>query len=189
MVTPEDERLIEACLNGHAAAQKRLYDRYCKKMMAVCYRYIGNRDEAEDVFHDAFVKVFDKLGTFRKEAALETWIMRIMIFTALNFLKAKKRIRFDSFDDEAPSIPSDTFTDHNINTDHLFAAIQSLPAGYRVVLNMFAIEGYSHAEIAEKLGITESTSRSQFVRAKALLAKKLEKLSLIPSHNHGNRPL
>lgn len=177
MITKQEEELIKGCLEGNRSAQNRLFDKYSPKMLGVCFRYSQTMHEAEDIMQDAFVKVFTYLPTFRKESPLEGWIKRIMVNTALNHLKATQRLRMESDISEAENNEQLSVSQfHEIDSNILMQQIQQLPTGYRVVLNMFAIEGYSHKEIAAQLGINESTSRSQFARAKDMLKKKLEAL-------------
>lgn len=178
MITLQEEELISGCLAGKRSAQNRLFDKYAPKMLGVCYRYAQTEHDAEDIMQDGFVKVFKNLKNFRKESSLETWIKRVMINTALNHLKATQKLRMEQ--DIAVAENSADFSIHQwntIDTEILMQSIHSLPSGYRVVLNMFAIEGYSHKEIAEQLNITESTSRSQFARAKVLLKKKIDAIN------------
>jgi RNA polymerase sigma factor (sigma-70 family) len=177
----EDEELIRDCIREERLAQNRLYERFASKMLGVCFRYAQTQAEAEDILQDGFVKVFNNLSRFRKESSLETWITRIMVNTALNHLKSTRRLRMESeleVAENAYEVAS--FQWHNMDSAVLMKCIQELPAGYRVVLNMFAIEGYSHSEIAEQLDIQESTSRSQFIRAKALLEKRISGIMEVP---------
>jgi RNA polymerase sigma factor (sigma-70 family) len=181
----EDEELIKACIAEDRKAQNRLYDRFAPKMLGVCYRYAQTQPEAEDILQDAFVKVFNNLKKFRYESSLETWITRIMVNSALNHLKATKKLKMESELDIAENaFEVASFQWHQIDTQVLMKFVQELPAGYRVVLNMFAIEGFSHSEIAEQLNIQESTSRSQFIRAKALLEKKIAGVMEIPQKKY-----
>lgn len=169
-----DQDLVQLCAREDAAAQRILFERYASTMLGVCFRYVKSKDEAQDVLQDGFIKVFNNLAKFRGESSLQTWITRIMINTALNYIKSNEKFRWDSDVDELEDnghFTTEQF--HLIDTNVLMECIQQLPAGYRVVLNMYAIEGYSHKEIATELDITESTSRSQFARAKALLEKRL----------------
>ncbi len=175
-----EEELIAGCIEENPKAQQCLYNRCASKLLGVCYRYVQNREEAEDVMQDGFIKIFNNIRKFRKESSLETWMTRIMVNTALNHLKSTKKFKMESdleviFNDEGNS----TQQFNQIDTNILMKCIQDMPDGYRVVLNMYAIEGYSHKEISETLGINESTSRSQFTRAKALLEKKVLSLGLL----------
>lgn len=178
MISQQDDELIKGCLAGKRSAQNRLFDKYAPKMLGVCYRYAQTEHDAEDIMQDGFVKIFANLEKFRRESSLETWMKRVMINTALNFLKATQRLRMEADIEVAENNADFSINQyHTIDSQLLMQCIQTLPAGYRVVLNMFAIEGFSHKEIAEELNITESTSRSQFARAKMLLQKKLDTIT------------
>ncbi|HEX5171630.1 MAG TPA: RNA polymerase sigma factor [Cyclobacteriaceae bacterium] len=171
-----ENELIEGCRKGDRAIQKALYERYCRKMMVVCLRYSKSTLEAEDVLQEAFVKVFQAIKDFRQEAKLETWITRIMVNTALN-AQRKKLYLYPMVDVEEISLPIDEASLSGINFNQLLEMIQGLPQGCQVVFNLFAIEGFSHKEIAEMLGISEGTSKSQYSRARSLLQSKLLKES------------
>lgn len=169
--------LIEGCQKGNRAVQKALYDRYCQKMMAVCLRYSKSTDEAEDILQEGFVKVFNGIVDFRQESKLETWITRIMVNTALN-ARRKKLYLYPMVDVEELDLPTSAEVSlSGLQFAQLLEMIQALPQGCQIIFNLFAIEGYSHKEIAEKLEISEGTSKSQFARAKALLQAKLLKES------------
>jgi RNA polymerase sigma factor (sigma-70 family) len=171
----EDE-LIEGCRKGGRAFQKALYDRYCRKMLVVCLRYSKTTAEAEDIVQEGFVKVFQGLKDFRRESKLETWITRIMVNTALN-VQRKKLYLYPMVDVTEIVLPEVEMSISGIHVGQLLEMIQSLPQGCQIVFNLFAIEGYSHKEIAEMLTISEGTSKSQFARAKSLLQAKLLKES------------
>jgi RNA polymerase sigma factor (sigma-70 family) len=168
--------LIEGCCKGDRASQKALYDRYCRKMMVVCLRYSKSTAEAEDILQEGFVKIFNSIKTFRQEAKLETWITRIIVNTALN-ARRKKLYLYPMVDVESIDLPEEELCISSIHFSQLIEMIQSLPQGCQIVFNLFAIEGYSHKEIGELLGISEGTSKSQFARAKSLLQAKLLKES------------
>lgn len=175
----DEETLLSECVNGNPKAQRALFDKFAPKMLAVCVRYMNNKEAAEDVLQDGFVKVFNKLKDFKQEGSLEGWIRKIMVNTAYDQLRKQKNQLGDVSTDDV----SFKINDHApLATDHLMAEdlmklVQALPDGYRIVFNMFAIEGYSHAEIAETLGVSENTSKSQYSRARAYLRDKLEKLN------------
>jgi RNA polymerase sigma-70 factor (ECF subfamily) len=171
----EDE-LIDGCRKGARASQKALYDHYCRKMMVVCLRYSKSTAEAEDILQEGFVKVFQGIKNFRQESKLETWITRIMVNTALN-VQRKKLYLYPMVDVEEINLPEDEVSTSGIHFTQLLEMIQSLPHGCQIVFNLFAIEGYSHKEIAEQLGISEGTSKSQFARAKSLLQQRIVKES------------
>lgn len=169
-----EQELIDGCRKGNRASQKALYERYCRKMMVVCLRYSKSSAEAEDILQEAFVKVFQGIKDFRQESKLETWITRIMVNTALN-AQRKKLYLFPMVDVEEIDLPDEELSVSGIHFTQLLEMIQSLPQGCQVVFNMFAIEGYSHKEIATLLSISEGTSKSQYARARSLLQGKLVK--------------
>ncbi|MBR9917132.1 RNA polymerase sigma factor [bacterium] len=173
----EDE-LIDGCVRQDVHFQKLLYEKYARKMMGVCMRYCNSRQEAEDVLQDAFIKIFDKIRYFEKKGSLEGWIRRIMVNSALKS-NDKRVFKFEpgSLDYvQEPTIGSKAIS--NMETESLLRIIQELPDGYKAVFNMYAIEGYSHKEIAEELGISEVTSRTQYSRAKQYLVKLLSKYGI-----------
>jgi RNA polymerase sigma factor (sigma-70 family) len=170
-----EKKLIEGCASGDRAAQRALYDRYCKKMMVVCQRYAKSSQEAEDTLQEGFIKIFKAIKDFRFESKLDTWITRIMINTALNSQRQKLYL-LPMVDVTEVVLPEkEEVSLSGFHLAELLAMIQSLPDGCRVVFNLFAIEGYSHKEIGEMLEISEGTSKSQYNRAKSLLRAKIEK--------------
>jgi RNA polymerase sigma factor (sigma-70 family) len=175
-----EEAILQGCLKNHAAAQKELYNRYSPKMLAVCYRFAHNREDAEDMLQDGFIKVFLQIHTFQSKGAFEGWIRRIIVHTCINHLKKNKR-----FNESVDIIQANTAMVREENIPSIMQAkqivdcIRLLPMGYRTVLNLYAIEGYSHKEIAGMLDIEESTSRSQYTRARQMLEEILIRRSLI----------
>jgi RNA polymerase sigma-70 factor (ECF subfamily) len=169
-----DQELVQLCINNDAAAQKVLFELYAPMLLGVCFRYANSEAETQEILQIGFIKIFSNLSKFRFESSLSTWLTRIMINTALNFLRANQKVKWEA-NIETINENNDYVVEqlHIIDLKLLMDCIQQLPTGYRIVLNMFAIEGFSHKEIAEELNITESTSRSQFARAKVLLEKKL----------------
>ena len=171
----EEAILVQECLRGNARAQKALFDKFAPKMLAVCARYMKDQAETEDVFQIGMVKVFNKLADFKAEGPLEGWIRRIMVNSCLDQLRKNQRFITDkSFDDVSYRIEVKEEISSQLMAEDLIALIQKMPAGYRVVFNMFAIEGFSHQEIAIQLNITESTSKSQYLRARAYLRQRIE---------------
>jgi RNA polymerase sigma factor (sigma-70 family) len=169
-----EKELIEGCANGNRAAQKALYERYCRKMMVICQRYAKSDQEAEDILQEGFIKVFASIKTFRGESQLGTWITRIMINTALN-AQRQKLYMLPMVDVNGVTIKeNEAVSLSSFHLAELINIVQSLPDGCRVVFNLFAIEGYSHKEIGEMVGISEGTSKSQYNRAKSLLRNKIE---------------
>ena len=171
-----DERMVEGCLRNDPVAQKALYAAYSRKMMAVCLRYAHSRDQAKDILQDGFVKVFQKMELYRGDGPLGGWIARTMVNTALDHLRRNKPFDHSIDLTEAEYLHSeDSHVVSSMSTNELMALVQNLPPGYRVVFNMFAIEGFSHKEIADHLGVSENTSKSQFMKARAYLRKLLPK--------------
>jgi RNA polymerase sigma factor (sigma-70 family) len=172
----DDDALIKACLSGDPLAQRKLYERFSRKMMGVCMRYTGNEYEARDVLQDGFVKVFEKLGTFSGQGSFEGWVRRIFVNTALDaYRKSKQDRMLQDIDEVGYHLDSGQDIVSDITAQDLLKMLQKIPAGYRMVFNLYVIEGYSHKEIGEQLNISESTSKSQFSRARAYLMNVLEK--------------
>lgn len=170
--------LIQACIAGDSRAQRMLYDQYAGKMLAICQRYCSSMEEAEDAFQEGFVKVYSKIREYKFDGAFGGWIRRIMVNTALDIIRKNKKHRFLADEEEMMLISSGSETPLDVLSEKdLLAVLNELPSGYRLVFNLYAIEGYNHKEIGEQLGITESTSKSQYLRAKKHIQKKLEKLN------------
>jgi RNA polymerase sigma factor (sigma-70 family) len=177
----DEKSLIEGCLKGHESYHFELYKRYAGKMMVVCKRYAGNKQEAEDFLQEAFIRIFDKLHTFSHNGSLEGWIRRVVTHTALNKLRTRKL--YSDIDDDAPFADTDAPDAlNNLGEKDLLNLIQQLPTGYRMVFNMYAIDGYDHGEIATALGITEGTSRSQLAKARMSLKEAILKQQKIKEH-------
>ena len=155
-----------------------LYDEFAKHMLGVCYRYTRSMKDAEDVLQEGFVKVFSKLGQYKSEGELGAWIRRIMVNTALNYLKLHKKYQDEMYFTENYLHPvTDQDPAVRIDAKDLAHLIRQLPPGYQVIFNLHAVEGYSHVEIGEMLGISDGTSRSQYSRARNLLITWIEKYS------------
>ncbi|WP_266203957.1 RNA polymerase sigma factor [Pontibacter kalidii] len=169
----DEERLIEGCIAGKRDMQRLLYDLYAKKMMVVCLRYAPTTFEAEDIMQDAFIKVFNHIQNFKKDCPLEFWIRRIMVNTALKHLRSKQLLTVSHEAEEVANISSGDMSLSDYTMDELLGMIQSLAPRYRMVFNLYAIEGYNHKEIGEMLGISEGTSKSQYSRARAILQSML----------------
>lgn len=175
-----EEYIIAGCLHNDPSAQRELYNRFSPKMLSVCYRFAQNREDAEDMLQEGFIKVFTQIHTFQNKGAFEGWIRRIVVHTCINFLKKYKKFN-ESVDLEhagfvyvkEETIPS------IMHAKQVIECIRHLPMGYRTVLNLYAIEGYSHREISAMLDIEESTSRSQYTRAKSMLESILIKKNIL----------
>jgi RNA polymerase sigma factor (sigma-70 family) len=171
--------LVKNCIEGNQLSQRKLFEMYAPKMMGVCLRYTKDVARAEDVMQDGFIKVFTKLEKFSGQGSLEGWIRRIMVNTALDHLRKDSKFTANiSMDDVDYKVEFDGQILSSLMEEDLLKLIREMPDGYRTVFNMFAIEGYSHKEIAERLEISENTSKSQYSRAKAHLRQKLEELEI-----------
>jgi RNA polymerase sigma factor (sigma-70 family) len=171
----DEEKLIEGCIAGKRDMQRLLYDLYSRKMMAVCMRYAPTSFEAEDMMQEGFVKVFANIQKFKRDCPLEFWVRRIMINTALKQLRQKSLMTVSHETEEVGNIASEGVNLTGYSMDELLGMIQSLAPRYRMVFNLYAIEGYNHKEIGEMLGISEGTSKSQYSRARAILQGMLER--------------
>jgi len=174
---PFDERaLVSGCTRNERGPQKRLYDALAGRMLIVCLRYVKSRMEAEDVLQEAFVKVFDKIGSFRFECPLEAWVKRIVVNTALNYLRNQRHWTWLApVEDAEHEVATAATATSGLHVEELLALVQQLPPGCRAVFNLYAIEGYNHREIGELLGVTEGTSKAQYARARSLLQGMLAK--------------
>ncbi len=169
------EYLLEGCKKGDRHAQESLYRALAPKMMGICLRYAADRADAEDILQTGFIRMFQRLADFRMEGSFEGWVRRIMVNTAIEaYRKNLRTLTAISLDDVNEELSQ---TDWNgLELQDLLKMIQELPNGYRMVFNLYAIEGYSHREIADELGISESGSKSQLSRARALLKEKIKEL-------------
>lgn len=168
---------LKDCQRGDRSAQKALYDELAPKMYAVCIRYMGDRESAADILQDGFVTLFSKLGSYSGEGSFEGWARKIFVNTALMSLRKKDALKQSGDIEEAHSLSSeDPGALQKIGYAELMKLVMSLPPGFRTVFNMYVIEGFSHKEIAEALGISEVTSRSQLQRARVMLQQKIKQL-------------
>lgn len=175
-----EEAILSGCLQNDAGAQRELYTRYSPKMLSVCYRFAHNREDAEDMLQEGFIKVFSQAHTFQNKGSFEGWVRRIIVHTCINHLKKNKKfnesvdiIYANGVQVREESVPS------IVQAKQIVECIRLLPLGYRTVLNLYAIEGYSHKEISGMLDVEESTSRSQYTRAKQMLEDILIQKSII----------
>ncbi|MBL0881857.1 MAG: sigma-70 family RNA polymerase sigma factor [Chitinophagaceae bacterium] len=175
-----EQAIIAGCIQNDAAAQRELYNRYSPKMLSVCYRFAPSREDAEDMLQEGFIKVFTQIHTFQNKGAFEGWIRRIIVHTCINFLKKHKKFNESLDISHATSVYIKEETIPSImQARQIIECIRLLPVGYRTVLNLYALEGYSHKEIGIMLDIEESTSRSQYTRAKAMLENILIRKKII----------
>ena len=170
----DDTTLVIECVKGNPRAQRMLFDRFSSKMLGVCLRYAKDSEQADDILQDGFVKVFTKLKDFKNAGSLEGWIRRVMVNTALDQIRKNGKTLGDvSVEDVQYKIENNDHIAERLMAEDLLKLINSMPDGYKVVFNMFAIEGYTHNEIADTLGISESTSKSQYSRARAYLRERI----------------
>jgi len=169
-----DHELARGCMEGKREAQQLLWKQYARKMMTVCIRYCDSREEAEDVLQEGFIKVYEKMNQWQGSGPLGGWIRTIMVNTALTYLRTRNKWRNSTDLDAAEDIDAeDVDAVSKMNEETLLKLIEKMPTGYRTVFNLFAIEGYGHKEIADSMGISENTSKTQFLKAKNWLKKNL----------------
>ena len=171
-----EEELLEGCRKGKASSQRGLYDRLSPKMLGVCLRYIKDREEAEHVMIGGIVKVFEKLDQFKCEGSFEGWVRRIIVNDCLMYMRKNRNMSLETAIENAEDSADPSIMEDALGKEDLLKLIGELPVGYRTVFSLYAIEGYSHAEIADQLDITENTSKSQLSRARKWLRTKLADL-------------
>lgn len=173
MTTETD--LIKGCIEGNRRMQKELYDRFSPKMYAVCLRYMGNADDAQDILQEGFIKVYKNLERFRGDGSFEGWIRRIFVNTAIEQIRKKKMDVSLTEKEEIIEFKTVSAID-NISEKDLLKIVSGLSPGYRSVFNMYVVEGFSHKEIGELLGISEGTSKSQLARARVILQERINRI-------------
>ena len=178
-VEGNEAELIAQCLKNDALAQKHMYEWLAPRMHALCLRYIADREAARDVLHDGFITLFAKLGSYKGDGSFEGWARRIFITTALMYLRKNDILKHaDQLEEASQQVPYDAGIIERMDARVLMDLVQQMPAGFRTVFNMYAVEGYSHQEIAQELGITEGGSRSQLSRAKIWLKERLNEYNI-----------
>jgi len=182
----KQDELIEGCLRRDSSAQRLLYEQYSSKMYGLCCRYVKGSMDAEDILVSAFMKVFDKIHQFKNEGSFEGWIRKIVVNEALTYLRRNRSMYVETELERAEYEPDYQSLSDHLETADLLRIIQALPTGYRIVFNLYAIDGYSHKEIADQLGISENTSKSQLSRARVYLQKVLAELDLMTTKKISN---
>jgi RNA polymerase sigma-70 factor, ECF subfamily len=176
-MTPEfrdtERKLIEECLQGNHAAFEQIYKNLADKMYTVSIRYTQNDDDAKDALQEAFIRIYNKLSSFRFGGSFEGWCRRIVVNCSIELIRKRNRNQSDDLETTNPVSP-EMGSLEKLNYNDLLSAIRTLPDGYRAVFNMFAIEGYSHKEISEAMGISESTSKTQLFKARLALQNKVK---------------
>jgi RNA polymerase sigma factor (sigma-70 family) len=183
-----DESILDGCIAGKRDAQYQLYKKFASSMLAVCFRYAKNQDEAEDLLQEGFLKVFQKISSFRREGSFEGWMKRIMINNALNEIKKSRRAPFL---EDIEVVNETQIVDLNepegnfdpVPADVLLEMIRELPEGYRIVFTLYVMEDFSHREIANELNISENTSKTQLLKARRYLKNKLNEYYTVKKHN------
>ena len=176
----EERNLIKACVRQERWAQRVLYEEYYSKMMGVCLRYSDREEDALDILHEGFIKVFNNIGKYQPGTSLTSWIRRIMVNTAIDYYRKNIRRRTEDIEQAYDLRSNDADAISQCSEKEILEAIQQLSPAYRTVFNLYVIEGYSHKEIAEALDITESTSRSNLVKARL----KLQEILTLSNHDH-----
>ena len=174
MLSMKEKELIEGALRGEARCERALFDRYAPLLLGVCQRYCRNQAEAEDALQDTFVRLFDKLPQYGFRGSFAGWARRLCVNVALRQYQRKRFRMEQSGLDHLPEASGDPAVYAHLGEQELLALVQALPDGYRIVFNLYAIEGYSHREIGEQLGIQEASSRSQLLKARKLLQHQIE---------------
>ncbi|MGQ9619496.1 MAG: RNA polymerase sigma factor [Bacteroidales bacterium] len=173
-----DPEIIKGCAKHDRIAQQMLYDRYSRLLFGICLRYAGDRSEAEDILQESFLKIFFSIKDYSGTGSFTGWIRRIAVNTAITHyhrnLKYKHHLEIEEYVSAETGVSS--FEEDLFTSDELYKVLNELPPGYRMVFNLYAVEGYKHKEIAEMLGIDINTSKSQYSRAKAAIRDKLERL-------------
>jgi len=175
----EEKLLIAGCKKNESWARKKLYEHYAPAMLGVCVRYTNDYEGAKDILHEGFIRIFTKVDTYSGEGSFSGWIRRVFVTTALEYLKSDKSWQYIDIVDQEEKIGSlENSAVEKLSADEILKCINELPKGCQLVFNLFAIEGYTHAEIAVMLNIKEGTSRSQFAHARQLLQDKIKKLNI-----------
>jgi RNA polymerase sigma factor (sigma-70 family) len=183
-----DQQIIELCVRHDRKAQQELYDRYSRLLLGVCLRYATDKAEAEDILQDSFLKIFLNIKEYTGSGSFIGWLRKVAVNTAITHyhknLKYKYHLEIEEYESIETGVLS--FEEDFYTSDELYRVLNELPSGYRMVFNLYAVEGYKHKEIGEMLGIDTNTSKSQYSRAKAVLREKLEKLAKLKASYSAN---
>lgn len=182
-----DQQIIEGCANHDRRAQQELYDQYSRFLLGVCLRYATDKAEAEDILQESFLKIFLNIKDYTGSGSFIGWLRKVAVNTAITHYHKNLKFRYHLEIEEYVSVETGTisFEEDLFTSEELYKALNELPAGYRMVFNLYAIDGYKHKEIAKILGIDTNTSKSQYSRAKAALREKLENLGKIKDRYNG----
>ncbi len=177
-----DTELINGCKKEDAHCQKNLFNRYANTLLGVCNRYARNKEDGEDILQDAFIKIFRKIDQFKGEGSFEGWMRRIVVNTALKkytISRYSKEFTVSEVKDNTEASMDDVYSFNNLSAKDILALIHKLPDGYRMIFNLYVVEGYQHDEIAQMLGIQAGTSRSQLVKARQMLQKEIVQIQKV----------
>jgi RNA polymerase sigma factor (sigma-70 family) len=174
-----DQEIIDGCARHNRRAQQMLYDKYSRFLLGICLRYASDKAEAEDILQDSFLKIYFNIKDFSGTGSFAGWLRKVAVNTAITHYHKNLKHRYHIEIEEYVSVETGTssFEEDFFTSEELYRVLNELPAGYKMVFNLYAVEGYKHKEIAEMLGIDTNTSKSQYSRAKAVLREKLEKLN------------
>jgi RNA polymerase sigma-70 factor (ECF subfamily) len=175
----DEYQLLKDCLAGKRHAQKLLYEKYARKMFGVCIRYASDQSMAEDFMQEGFIRVFANLKSFKSQGSLEGWVRRIMINTALEMLRKKDILKNTVELDLVSQVDEPDESIEVVNHEELLKIIKSMPPGFRTIFNLHAVEGFTHKEIGQMIGVSEGTSKSQYSRARAWIIKKIKENNLV----------
>jgi RNA polymerase sigma-70 factor (ECF subfamily) len=175
------QELVAGCKRKESWARRKLYELYSPAMLGICVRYVNERETARDILQEGFIKVFTKIDSYSGSGSFDAWMRKVFVTTALEYLRSiksfKLNISLDNYNETyEPTEEVDASVVNKLSADEILQCINGLPTGFRTIFNLYVIEGYSHAEIAKMLNIKESSSRSQFARARQLLQTKIQKL-------------
>ena len=180
-------QIIEGCARHERKAQKVLYEKYSRLLLGVCMRYASNKSEAEDILQDSFLKIFFRITDYSGTGSFVGWLRKVVVNTAITHYHVNLKYRYHVEIEEYVSVESGSagFDEDFFTADELYKVLNELPRGYRMIFNLYAVEGYKHKEIAEMMGIDTNTSKSQYSRAKAVIRDKLEKLGKLKDNYPG----
>jgi RNA polymerase sigma factor (sigma-70 family) len=183
-----DRQIIDGCARHERKAQQELYNRYSRFLLGVCLRYATDKAEAEDILQESFLKIFFNIKDFSGKGSFIGWLRKVAVNTAITHYHKNLKYRYHVDIDEYVSVEAGvtSFEEDFFTSEELYKVLNELPAGYRLVFNLYAVEGYKHKEIAEMLGIDTNTSKSQYSRAKAVIRNKLERLGKLKSNYSEN---
>jgi RNA polymerase sigma factor (sigma-70 family) len=181
-VNKTEYEILAACVKGDRSSQELLYKQFFGFAMGICLRYVSTKDEAIEIVHDSFMKVFLKSDQYKEDSSFKAWFKKIVINSSIDYLRKEKKHTFQKDISEANHVFFSETSTASLNHADLIKLVYALPPAYKLAFSMFAIDGFTHAEIAKSLGITEGTSKSNLSRAREILRKKLELLEIEKSH-------